>query len=56
LFNSRGLLDVNFGTALLLGGDFFTGAVLASSLAKLVLRFSDLSEDHKRVNGLRAEV
>ncbi|KAH9082282.1 coatomer beta subunit [Lactarius deliciosus] len=41
--------------ALLLGGDFFTGAVLAGALTKLVLRFSDLSPDKKRSNALRAE-
>ncbi|KAI0271474.1 coatomer beta subunit [Gloeopeniophorella convolvens] len=40
---------------LLLGGDFFTGAVLASAVTKLVLRFSDASSDAKRANGLRAE-
>ncbi|KAI0307627.1 coatomer beta subunit [Multifurca ochricompacta] len=39
---------------LLLGGDFFTGAVLATALTKLVLRFSDLSPD-KKANALRAE-
>ena len=42
--------------ALILGGDFFTGSVLASALTKLVLRLADLSEDAKRVNGIRAEV
>ena len=41
--------------ALLLGGDFFTGAVLAAALTKLVLRFSDLSPDKKKANALRAE-
>ena len=41
--------------ALLLGGDFFTGAVLAGAITKLVLRFSDLSPDKKRANALRAE-
>ncbi|KAI0005525.1 coatomer beta subunit [Russula compacta] len=41
--------------SLLLGGDFFTGAVLAAALTKLVLRFSDLSPDKKRANALRAE-
>ncbi|OCH95747.1 coatomer protein [Obba rivulosa] len=40
---------------LILGGDFFTGSVLASTLTKLVLRFSELSSDQKRANGLRAE-
>ncbi|KAL1724291.1 adaptin N terminal region-domain-containing protein [Schizophyllum commune] len=41
--------------ALILGGDFFTGAVLAVALTKLVLRFSELSEDKDALNGLRAE-
>jgi coatomer subunit beta len=40
--------------ALLLGGDFFTGAVLAAALTKLVLRFANLSPD-KKANSLRAE-
>ncbi|KAH9982287.1 coatomer beta subunit [Lactifluus volemus] len=41
--------------ALLLGGDFFTGSVLAAALTKLVLRYSDLSSDKKKANALRAE-
>jgi vesicle coat complex subunit len=41
--------------ALLLGGDFFTGTVLAAALTKLVLRFADLSPDEKKANSLRAE-
>ena len=41
--------------ALLLGGDFFTGTVLAAALTKLVLRFADLSPDKKKANTLRAE-
>ncbi|TRM64190.1 adaptin N terminal region-domain-containing protein [Schizophyllum amplum] len=41
--------------ALILGGDFFTGAVLAVALTKLVLRFSELSQDQDALNGLRAE-
>ncbi|KAF8890105.1 coatomer protein [Infundibulicybe gibba] len=40
---------------LLLGGDFFTGAVLAAALTKLVLRFNDKSADPAGVNTLRAE-
>jgi coatomer subunit beta len=44
-----------YTSALLLGGDFFTGAVLAAALTKLVLRLSDLSPDKKMVNALRAE-
>jgi len=47
--------DVRHIVALLLGGDFFTGAVLAGALTKLVLRFSDLSPHKKRANALRAE-
>jgi hypothetical protein len=43
-------------TALILGGDFFTGTVLAASLTKLVLRFEGLSSDKVKVNGLKAEV
>lgn len=42
--------------ALILGGDFYTGSVLASSLTKLVLRFSQLSQDNRAVNEMRAEV
>ncbi len=41
--------------ALLLSADFFTGAVLAAALTKLVLRFADLSPDKKKANALRAE-
>ncbi|KAG0706699.1 armadillo-type protein [Suillus ampliporus] len=41
--------------ALILGGDFFTGAVLASTLTKLVLRFEDLTDDRPKANALRAE-
>lgn len=42
--------------ALILGGDFYTGSVLASSLTKLVLRFAEISSDSRAVNELRAEV
>ncbi|KAG1887545.1 coatomer beta C-terminal region-domain-containing protein [Suillus fuscotomentosus] len=41
--------------ALILGGDFFTGSVLASALTKLVLRFDDLTDDRPKANALRAE-
>lgn len=41
--------------ALILGGDFFTGSVLASALTKLVLRFDDLTTDRPKANALRAE-
>ncbi|KAJ8490034.1 hypothetical protein ONZ45_g13354 [Pleurotus djamor] len=41
--------------ALLLGGDFFTGSVLSSALAKLVLRFDERTTDKTALNGLRAE-
>jgi len=44
-----------FLLALLLGGDFFTGTVLAAALTKLVLRFADLSPDKKKANSIRAE-
>lgn len=42
--------------ALILGGDFFTGAVLATALTKLVLRFDGLTSDSVASNTLRAEV
>ncbi|KAG8996714.1 coatomer subunit beta [Tulasnella sp. JGI-2019a] len=41
--------------ALLLGGDFYTGAVLSSTLAKLILRLAQASKDVKKINALRAE-
>jgi coatomer subunit beta len=41
--------------ALLLGGDFYTGSVLASALTKLVLRFVGLSQNSSLINELRAE-
>ncbi|KAJ7184314.1 coatomer protein [Mycena filopes] len=40
---------------LLLGGDFFTGTVLASTLTKLVLRFDEQATDKAASNLLRAE-
>ncbi|TEB32452.1 coatomer beta subunit [Coprinellus micaceus] len=40
---------------LILGGDFFTGSVLAAALTKLVLRFNGLSSDSVASNTLRAE-
>ncbi|KAG9046279.1 coatomer subunit beta [Tulasnella sp. UAMH 9824] len=40
---------------LILGGDFYTGSVVASTLVKLVLRLSQISKDTKAVNALRAE-
>jgi coatomer subunit beta len=40
---------------LILGGDFFTGTVLAAALTKLVLRFSQKTSDHNAANALRAE-
>ena len=42
-------------TALILQGDFYTGSVLAATLAKLVLRFSEVSSDVQAANSLRAE-
>lgn len=39
----------------MLGGDFYTASVLASTLAKIVLRFSELSTNEQAVNALRAE-
>lgn len=42
--------------ALILGGDFYTGSVLASTLTKLVLRFAALGDvDQAALNQLRAE-
>ncbi|EIW87463.1 coatomer protein [Coniophora puteana RWD-64-598 SS2] len=41
--------------ALILNGDFFTGASLASTLTKLVLRYEGLASDAARANALRAE-
>ncbi|KAI5450154.1 coatomer subunit beta [Naganishia albida] len=41
--------------ALILGGDFYTSTVLASTLTKLVLRFGDLSGDSKETHALKAE-
>ncbi|TCD70107.1 coatomer subunit beta [Steccherinum ochraceum] len=40
---------------LLLGGDFFTGSVLSSTLTKLVLRHNELSSDKRKDNAIRAE-
>ncbi|KAJ7328818.1 hypothetical protein DFH08DRAFT_1023269 [Mycena albidolilacea] len=42
--------------ALLLGGDFFTGTVLASALTTLVLWFDEKANDKAASNVLRAEV
>ncbi|KAG0269380.1 coatomer subunit beta [Actinomortierella ambigua] len=41
--------------SLLLGGDFYLGTALASTLTKLVLRASDVAQDPRRLNSLRAE-
>ncbi|WWC65786.1 uncharacterized protein I303_108408 [Kwoniella dejecticola CBS 10117] len=41
--------------ALILGGDFFTASVLAATLTKLVLRFSEAQSDSQSINTLRAE-
>ncbi|GJJ13133.1 hypothetical protein Clacol_007383 [Clathrus columnatus] len=41
--------------ALILSGDFYTGAVLASTLTKLLLRYSELNVEPRKVNALRAE-
>lgn len=45
-----------YRAALILGGDYYTGTVLASTLTKIVLRFAELSQDQRKVNELRAEV
>ncbi|PCH34145.1 coatomer protein [Wolfiporia cocos MD-104 SS10] len=41
--------------ALILGGDFFTGSVLASALTKLVLRYTEIDSDPRKANALKAE-
>ncbi|KAG0239327.1 coatomer subunit beta [Actinomortierella wolfii] len=41
--------------SLLLSGDFYLGTALASTLTKLVLRTSELTHEHRRLNSLRAE-
>jgi coatomer subunit beta len=40
---------------LILDGDFYLAAVLASTLTKLVMRHSEISDDESRTNALRAE-
>jgi coatomer subunit beta len=42
--------------ALILGGDFFTGSVLAVTLTKLVLRYAESGESQASVNAMKAEV
>ncbi|KAJ3830977.1 hypothetical protein F5878DRAFT_679430, partial [Lentinula raphanica] len=44
-----------FRSALILGGDFFTGTVLAVTLTKLVLRFEVLCPQQSLTNALRAQ-
>ncbi|KAL2312673.1 Coatomer subunit beta [Schizosaccharomyces pombe] len=39
----------------ILSGDYYLAAVLASALAKLVMRFARLSSDKERLNALKAE-
>ena len=41
--------------ALILGGDFFTGSVLAATLTKLVLRYAESASDDGSINSVRAE-
>ena len=41
--------------ALILGGDFYTGSVLASALTKLIVRCAKISQDKQQVNSLKAE-
>ena len=50
------LTNFDFFKALILQGDFYTGSVLAATLAKLVLRYSESSSDIQAKNSLRAEV
>lgn len=40
---------------LILDGDYYLATVLSSTLTKLVMRFSDISQDEARTNVLRAE-
>jgi coatomer subunit beta len=40
---------------LLLDGEYFLGTVLSATLAKLVMRFAEISTDQERTNALRAE-
>ena len=40
---------------LILDGDYYLGTVLSSTLTKLVMRHSDISDDKARTNALRAE-
>ncbi|ORY75426.1 adaptin N terminal region-domain-containing protein [Protomyces lactucae-debilis] len=40
---------------LLLEGEYFLGAVLSATLAKLVMRYAEISSDQERTNALRAE-
>lgn len=42
-------------SALILGGDFYTGSVLASAITKLVIRCAEISQDKHQVNSLKAE-
>ena len=42
--------------ALILGGDYYTGTVLAATLTKLVLRYAEVGKDVSTINALRAEV
>ena len=40
---------------LILDGDYYLASVLSSTLTKLVMRHSEISQDHARTNALRAE-
>lgn len=40
---------------LILDGDYYLATVLSSTLTKLVMRHSEISQDHARTNALRAE-
>lgn len=46
---------IAFRLALILSGDFFTGAVLAAALTKFVLKYSEKSSDTITANVLKAE-
>jgi len=49
-------LEILIGVlALILGGDFYTGAVLSSAITKLVIRCAEISKDKQQVNSIKAE-
>ncbi|KAI5986617.1 coatomer beta C-terminal region-domain-containing protein [Pisolithus albus] len=55
IFDYESEPKVNRFLALILGGDFFTGPVLAVALTKLVLRYDKLTSNRSKANSVRAE-